>query len=453
LAGVADKISGSRVTVLGAGRSGMAVAKLLHNKGAEVFLSEKSRVDEKPDAVKFLEKISISSEFGGHTSRIFKADWFVVSPGVPLSSPVIEEAKRKKIPIFGELEVASWFCRSPIIGITGSNGKSTTTALLGEIFKKSGRPCIVAGNIGQPFSEYVEESHPDGIAVVEVSSFQLETIQNFHPAVAVFLNLTPDHLDRHGSMENYGRIKSQIFRNQTGSDYAVVNGQDSFVMKLVRNIRSKRIIFGRESKSTMCGFVRDSVLTIRLDEKEEEILPVEELGIKGEHNVLNGLAAALAARMMDADIDSIRNSLHDFHGLPHRMEFVREIGGVRWVNDSKATNVDSVWYALGAFSSPIILIAGGRDKDSDFTSLRERIKEKVRRIILIGEAADKMEKAFKDLKPMLRASSLKEAVGKAHELAKAGDVVLLSPGCASFDMFRNFEDRGEQFKALIKELW
>jgi len=452
LAEVADKISGSRVTVLGAGRSGTAVAELLHKKGAEVFLSEEASIDEKQDAAEFLERIPIQSEFGGHTSRVFKADWLVVSPGVPLSSPVIQTAKEKGIPIFGELEVASWFCRAPIIGITGSNGKSTTTVLLGEIFKKSGRPCIVAGNIGQPFSKYVEKTYPDGVAVVEVSSFQLETIQNFHPEVAVFLNLTPDHLNRHGSMENYGRIKSQIFKNQTPSDYAVVNGQDSFVIKLARNIKSKRIIFGTEDKSTMCGFVRDDALTIRLNEKEEEILPVGELGIKGEHNVLNSLAAALAALVMDVDLDDIRSTLRNFRGLPHRMEFVREVNGVRWVNDSKATNVDSVWYALRSFSSPVILIAGGRDKDSDFTSLRERIKEKVRGIILIGEAADKMEKAFKDLKPMLRASSLKEAVDRARKMANSGDVVLLSPGCASFDMFKNFEDRGKQFKALVKEL-
>ena len=449
---MSDKISGSRVTVLGAGKSGIAVAELLHKKGADVFLSEKASVDERQDAAKFLEEVSVTSEFGGHTSRVFQADWFVVSPGVPLSSPIIQTAKEKRIPIFGELEVASWFCQAPIIGITGSNGKSTTTALLGEIFKKSGRSCIVAGNIGEPFSKYMEEIHPDGVAVIEVSSFQLETIQNFHPEVAVFLNLTPDHLNRHGSMENYGRIKSQIFKNQTASDYAVVNGQDSFVAKLTRNIKSKRIVFGREDESGMCGFIRNDVLTIRLNRNEEKILPVSELGIKGQHNMLNGLAAAITARIMDVDVGSIRTSLRDFQGLPHRMEFVREVGGVKWINDSKATNVDSVWYALGSFSSPIILIAGGRDKDSDFTTLRERIKEKVRGIVLIGEATDKMEEAFKNLKPMVRASSLSEAVSKARKLAMVGDVVLLSPGCASFDMFKNFEDRGEQFKALVKEL-
>ena len=447
-----SEIRGKHVTVLGAARSGIAVAQLLARKGARVFLSEIAPLKDKREEAEVLTSTGIPFEFGGHTSRIMDADWWVVSPGICQSSSVLQKAKEKGIPVWGELEVSSWFCRAPIVGVTGSNGKSTVTALLGEVFRWAERPCVVAGNIGQPFSECVESAVVEGVAVLEVSSFQLETVQSFHPKVAVFLNLTPDHLDRHGCMDTYGRIKSRIFENQTDSDYLVFNVLDPKVAELARRARSQRVVFGMEEDSMGCGFLRQEVLTLRLQERDEEILSIHEMGIRGDHNVANALAVALTARLMGVDLQPIRQAFRTFRGLPHRMEFIRVVNGVEWVNDSKATNVDSVWYALGSFSSPIILIAGGRDKDADFGRLRERVGKEVRGIVLFGEAAEKMEKAFRGLQPLVKVPSLKNAVQKAREMAEPGDVVLLSPGCTSFDMFRNFEDRGEQFKALVGQL-
>ena len=417
-----------------------------------MFVSEKASVQEKQEEIEMLTRAGVSSEFGGHTSRVLEADWWVVSPGISQSSSLLQSVKEKGIPVFGELEVASWLCRAPIVAVTGSNGKSTTTALLGEVFRAAGRRCVVAGNIGQPFSDFVEETVPEGVAVLEVSSFQLETIRDFHPRIAVFLNLTPDHLDRHGSMEDYGRMKSRIFENQKPSDLLVFNGMDPRVVALVRRAKSRKVVFGIEDPSMGCGFVRQGMMTLRLEDEEEEVLSPEHMGIRGEHNVANALAVALAARFMGVDLESIRKVFRSFRGLPHRMEFIRNVDGVVWVNDSKATNPDSVWYALGSFSTPVVLIAGGRDKDSDFTVLRERIREKARGVILLGEAAEKMEKAFRGLQPVVRVRSLKEAVDEARKMAEPEDVVLLSPGCASFDMFRDFEDRGEQFKTLVRQL-
>ena len=415
-------------------------------------MSEMESSDEKRQEVDVLQKANIDTEFGGHSERVFDADWWVVSPGIALSNPILQSAIERKIPAWSEIEVASWFCRSPIIAVTGSNGKSTTTALLGEIFIAAGIPCVVAGNIGQPFSDFVDKTVPEGVAVLEVSSFQLEMTETFHPKIAIFLNLTPDHLDRHGSMEEYGRLKARIFENQSASDYLIFNGRDSKVVDLTQPARSQRVAFGSEDITSEYGFVKNNHFTVRWDTEYEMILPVNEMALRGEHNIENALAAILAARIMSVGKAAIGKALRTFHGLPHRMEVVRKMEGIEWVNDSKATNIDSVRYALGAFSNPVILIAGGRDKDSDFRALRTHVKEKVRSVVLLGEAAEKIEKAFQGICPLIRVNSLKEAICKARDIAESGDVVLLSPGCASFDMFKNFEDRGDQFKRLVERL-
>ncbi len=444
-------IRGKKITVLGGARSGVAVAKLLKQMGVQVFLSEKAPIDGKREQLDILMNANIRSEFGGHTDHVFDADGWIVSPGIPFSSTLLQEAIRKHIPIWGELEVASWYCQAPIIAVTGSNGKSTTTALIGEIFKTANIPCVVAGNIGQPLSDYVLQTVPNGVAVVEVSSFQLETIQYFHPKVALFLNLTPDLLDRHGSMENYGKTKCRLFENQMDNDYLIYNGRDKLVVELIGTARSQRVVFGKMDKDSDCGYVAHEMMRFRLHHEEEAVLPVHEMVIRGDHNILNGVAAGLAARLMGVEIKFVSQALKTFKGLTHRMEFVREKDNIEWINDSKATNVDSVWYALGSFDHPIILIAGGRDKDSDFSVLRNQIGKRVRSIVLMGEAADKMEEAFQGVCPLKRASSLQEAVFKARSLAQPGDTVLLSPGCASFDMFENFEDRGDQFKKIVEQ--
>jgi UDP-N-acetylmuramoylalanine--D-glutamate ligase len=446
-------IRGKKVTVFGAGRSGLAVAELLHENGAMVFLSEQNLLNkDKELSVKKLPK-TIESEFGGHTQRAFEADWIIISPGISISGPIVQKAIVNGLPVFGELEVASWFCRSPIIAVTGSNGKSTTTTLLGEIFHQSGRHCVVAGNIGQPFAREVKKVKQESIVVLEVSSFQLEAIQKFHPKISVFLNLTPDHLDRHESIEKYSEVKERIFKNQTLSDYLVYNGLDQRVSKSALKAKCKKVVFGLDTHEGWCGYVHQGNLLLRSGEKKEiKLISEEELKIRGEHNVSNVLAASLCSCIMGVQPEVIREVLGNFNGLPHRMEFVRKIENIVWINDSKATNVDSVWYALGSFLNPVILIAGGRDKDSNFQLLKSRIKEKVKEIILLGEAAEKMAEIFQGIRPVVIVSSLKDAVIMAQKKAEPGDVVLLSPACASFDMFENFEDRGNQYKKLVEQI-
>ena len=445
-------IEGKRITILGAARSGVAAAVLLASHGADVFLSEKSAEVEKTEEVDILSKASIESEFGEHTSRVYDADLWVISPGIPLDSPPVKEAAKRSIPIVGELEAASWFCEVPIVAVTGSNGKSTTTALIGAIFKAAGIPCIVAGNIGQPFSSFVETIPADGIAVVEVSSFQLETIRSFHPKIAVFLNLTPDHLDRHGSMANYGALKARIFKNQDESDFIVYNAGDALVSGLANRAPSKKVAFGREGAEKWYGEIREGKLAIHLDKGWEEILPVSDMVIRGEHNTINALASSLAGRLGGAPLEAISDALQTFKGLPHRMEIIRVLNEVSWVNDSKATNVDSVRYALDSYDGPVIWIAGGRDKDSDFSALIESVEEHAKAVILLGEAAEKIDGALNDIRPTVFVESLDEAVAVAGNLSRPGDVVLLSPGCASFDMFRDFEDRGDRFRTIVEAL-
>ncbi len=446
-----SNIKNYRFVILGAGRSGIAAAKLLSKYGGYVFVSESEKISDKEREAELLERLGIPSEFGGHEFDINDFDLMIPSPGIPLSAPVIRDAV-DKIPIVGELEVASWFCESPIIAVTGSNGKSTTTALIGEIFRMDGRQYIVAGNIGNPFSDHVENVGSDGVAVLEVSSFQLETIESFHPKISVFLNLTPDHLDRHGSMEIYGKIKSKIFMNQTSLDYSILNGKDRRVLDLASEYEIQKVLFGVEKDLPICGFVKSGVIVLRMNEGDEELLHVSDMKIRGEHNTTNGVAAALSARLMGAAVESIRKALKNFSGLPHRMEFIREINGVRWINDSKATNIDSVWYALDSFDTPVVLIAGGRDKDSDFTLLRKIVKEKTKAVLLLGEAAEKMKRSFEGIDNIIMVRSLKEAVERAAEMAEPGESVLLSPACTSFDMFKNFEDRGDKFKKLVMDL-
>lgn len=445
------QIEGAKVAVIGAARSGIAVAELLMQKGCRPFISDaSSKLD--PKKIQMLEEKKIPFETGGHRPAIFEMDWMVISPGVPIDSQVVEGAKEKQIPVFGEMEVASWFCDCPIIAITGSNGKSTVTSLIGEIFLKAQIPCIVAGNIGLSFSSLVLDADPNGVAVIEVSSFQLESIQTFHPHVGIFLNLTPDHLDRHGSMNEYERMKMRLFENQTETDFAILNGQDKRVASAAERITSKAMFFGCKNALNPHMYIEDEQIWYRDINGPEKLMSVNELGLLGSHNQMNSMAAALAAMAMGIDLEAIRTALHEFKGLPHRMEYIHEIEGVKYYNDSKATNVDSVLYALQSFKEPVILIAGGKDKDSDFNLLKDRIEKHVKELVLIGDAADKMEKAWSELKPIHKAKSFKEAVNLAHDIAQAGDVVLLSPACASFDMFQNFEDRGNQFRELVKSL-
>lgn len=450
-----QNIEGKKVTVIGGARSGLAVAKLLKKMGAEVFVSDMK----KPEEIKYvkftpeeLRTAGIKYEFGEHSEKVYDCDFMVISPGVPSNAPVVKKAMELGIKVWSEIEVASWFCKAPIVAVTGTNGKTTTTSLIGHIFRTAGFKVIVAGNIGTPFSDFVLDADEKSIVVLEVSSFQLDHIESFSPRVAVLLNITPDHLDRYDSFSDYILSKFRIFKNQRGDDFAVYNYDDEIVQPYVESLNIVKLPFSVREKLSCGGFIDDGYIILNFKNKKERILKMSDLKIRGIHNVYNSLAAALAARAMEVKDEIIRESLQSFEGVEHRLEFVREINGVKFINDSKATNVNSLWYALESFDEPIILIAGGRDKGNDYSKVYDLVKRKVKLIIAIGESKSKIYNEFKDLTNVIEVDSMEGAVKKAYDKAEPGDVVLLSPACASFDMFRDYEHRGEVFKKLVNEL-
>jgi UDP-N-acetylmuramoylalanine--D-glutamate ligase len=366
------------------------------------------------------------------------------------------DALNKGIKVVSEVEVASWFCLAQIIAITGSNGKTTTTTLTGRMFADAGRKHVVAGNIGQAFSSVVNLLDATSTAVLEVSSFQLDHIDTFHPKVSVLLNITPDHLDRYsGSFDAYKESKGRVFLNQTKTDYLIYCYDDPQTKDLVF---SKAISFvnalpfGVKRGFESGAFVRDGNIFTCIEGKEQEIINTKEISIKGVHNLYNSMAATLASQVMGVNVASLRATLKNFKGVEHRLEFVREVNGVRYINDSKATNVDSVSYALKAYENPIVLLLGGRDKGNDYAALNEEVKKHVKTIIAIGESAEKVEKAFETLTNIERATSMKQALEIAHRISVAGYIVLLSPACASFDWFENYEHRGRVFKECVHQL-
>lgn len=448
-----DRIIGKKVSILGMARSGVACAKLLRKIGAQVFVSDSQGEKLLSERTSQLRELGIDFETGGHTSNVVRGkDFIVVSPGVPLDIPILERAQDTGIPAFSEIEVAFWLTDSKIIGITGSNGKTTTVTLVGEMLKEDKREYQVGGNIGIPFSSIVEEVSPDGLLVLELSSFQLERIEEFRPYVSSVLNVTPDHLDRHPDLESYLEAKLRILENQTGDDFAVLNADDENSFKLARHGKCAKAFFSTRNELEQGAFLREGQLHSRWNGKEQKIIDLTEIWIKGPHNLSNSCAACAICAILRVAPESMRKALRDFRGVEHRLERVTAISGVRFVNDSKATNVESVWYALQSVSPPIILIAGGRDKGGDFSKLRELAQENVKALILIGEAKEKIKKALGDLVPSEYSDSLEEAVGLSLKQASGGDTVLLSPGCASFDMFRDYQHRGEVFKSSVRNL-
>ncbi len=441
-------VKGKKVTVLGAARSGLAAARLLKNKGALVFVSDLAAADQKAEARQFLEKEQIDHEFGKHSQRVFEADFCVLSPGVPVASAVVQQLLEKKVPVVSEIEVAYWFFKGKLIAVTGSNGKTTTTTLIGEMLKRRYPQAIVAGNIGQAFSDFVEQSREDSWAVVEVSSFQLETIDRFHPDQVVLLNFAPNHLDRYPSYQDYIEAKWRITKNLQADDRFIYNAADAEILKRLAQLNCQKSGFHINGDEKAEIYFKDGTIWLA----GQPFLEVQQMGLRGLHNYMNAMAAILAAKYADVPEQEIKAVLREFNGVEHRLEFVRELNGVRFINDSKATTVESLYYALQSFEQPIVLIAGGKDKGSDFSRLNEQISKKVKALVLIGKATQKMQQAWQGLKPIHQAQTLKEAVEKAYRLAEAGDVVLLSPACASFDMFQDFEDRGRQFKQIVNQL-
>jgi len=450
------ELRGKKVLVIGAARSGLAAGNFFSIHGANVYLNDLKNEEELPkDIIKSLNKIGVKLILGEHvTIEKLMPEIIIVSPGVPLSIQPLIEARKRGIPIWSEMELAAQNTRASMVAVTGTNGKTTTTELLGIIFADSGRNTFVGGNIGVPFISKAEDLLAGDVAVLETSSFQLETIQKFKPHIALILNITPDHIDRHGTFIEYINAKAKIFVNQDKNDWLILNWDDLETRKLADKAKSNVLFFSRRHNLKEGFCVENGFIVAKIGRKVVRILEEKDLLIKGGHNTENALAAVAAAWTMGVSVESMAKSLKTFPGVPHRLENVLTYKGVKYINDSKGTNPDASIKALDAYEKPIILIAGGKSKGSDFLPFAEKIKEKVKDLILIGQASDEIEKAVKQVgySRYHKASGFQEAVTKASFLAIAGDIVLLSPACASFDMFDNFEHRGDVFKELVNNL-
>lgn len=455
------EFKGKKVAVLGMGVSGVYSARLLHKLGAKVILSECKK---KEDVEKSLDVVpaGVEMEFGGHSDRVTESDIIVVSPGVPLNIPVLEKARTKGIPIIGELEMAFYFIPVPIIAVTGTNGKTTTTTLIGKILNADDRKIVVGGNIeDKPLSSFIDKdgSWSDAeIVVSEVSSFQLETIKEFRPKVATILNISENHLDRYNEFEDYIEAKEHILQNQKPEDFAVLNMDCPRTLSLASRTRAAVIWFSRKKEPEEGVFVRGGKVMTRFAGKENFICSSADIRLQGVHNLGNVLAAIASTLIFKVKKESILKILKEFPGLEHRLEFVTEIKGVKFIDDSKATNVDAVLRALESIGQAgvrsIILIAGGRDKGGDFGLLADFAADKLKYVILLGEAKERIKKSLVDrdseLNPRIKeVKDMREAVKTASRFAQSGDYVLLSPGCSSFDMFRDYKERGRVFKEEV----
>jgi UDP-N-acetylmuramoylalanine--D-glutamate ligase len=450
-------VNNKRVLVVGLGKSGVASALFLKAKGARVTVSDSKPQDQLKDQIPVLLDNGIAVETGGHGERTFRGqDLIVVSPGVPTDSPPLVQARALGENVIGEVELAAQFFPGRIVAITGSNGKTTTTTLAGEIVAAAGHRAAVGGNIGTPAISLVEAATADTIAVLEVSSFQLETIQIFRPQVAVVLNVTPDHLDRHRTFAAYADAKARIFENQRAGDFTVLNADDRTCVELATRTRAQVFWFSRATEVKQGAFVHEGRIFFRDHSGQREIMLVSEIPLKGAHNVENVLAAVCVGALLGCAPDRIQAAVRNFKAVEHRLEHVATIGGVDYYNDSKATNVDATIKAIESFPANIHLILGGKDKGSDYTVLNELIQKRVKRVYTIGAAAAKIESQIVSSKnggPEIdHAETLETAIRHAAEIAKPGDVVLLAPACASFDQFRNYEHRGKVFKQVVSSL-
>lgn len=449
-------IQGKRFSVLGGARSGLAVAALLRGRGAAVFVSDRASEQSLHQAARELETLGIPFEFGENSRRVLQADAVVLSPGVPSNAPLVQEARALGIPVLSEIEVAGWFCPARIAAVTGTNGKTTTTALLGRIFDDAMVPAVVGGNIGTAFSQIVTQLSPGMTAILEVSSFQLDHIMTFRPRVAVLLNITPDHLDRYeNQFDRYVASKCRVFENQQKGDTLVYNADDEVTRQNVESRAPAGVMllpFSQRRILATGAYLQNDRVILSLGGGVLDLIGRDDISIRGAHNLANAMAASLAAKALGIPTASLRATLKNFRGVEHRLEFVRELDGVTYVNDSKATNVDSVWYALQSFTVPIVLLLGGRDKGNDYGRLGDLVKKHVRTVVAIGESAEKVRSAFAPVVPVTVCGTMGDAVRAARTAAQAGDVVLLSPACASFDWFDNYEHRGRVFKELVHTL-
>jgi UDP-N-acetylmuramoylalanine--D-glutamate ligase len=448
-------LQGKRVLIVGLGKSGIAAAHFLQERGAQVTVSDAKPESQLSKEIPELLDRGITVETGGHGERTFRGqDLIVVSPGVPYDVAPLVQARNQGVQVIGEVELAARFLQGPVLAITGSNGKTTTTALTGEVLEYAGLAVQVGGNIGTPVISMVAGSTPKTWNVLEVSSFQLETIETFRPHIAVILNITPDHLDRHRTLEGYTAAKARIFENQTATDFAVLNADDPICSTLAARTKARVFWFSRKpaAKIENGAFVRSGQIIWRHDSREEEILAVSEIPLRGNHNLENVLAAVAAAALAGCAPEKIRDAVIQFKAVEHRLEFVAAINGVEYFNDSKATNVDATIKALESFPANIHVILGGKDKGSDYTVLKDLLRERVKRVYTIGAAAEKIESQIAGSAPFERTGTLEAALHRAAELAEPGDVVVLAPACASFDQFENYEHRGRVFKQTVQTM-
>jgi len=446
------ELHNKKILVVGLARTGVAVARFLAEQGAQVTVTDmKDDADLAPWMAK-LEDLSINYQLGQHDKHTFlMADLIVVSPGVPMDIKPLQLARAQRRTVISEIELAAAFITAPIAAITGTNGKTTTTTLTGEIFRACGFPTFVGGNIGNPLIDLVESGEQVERVVVELSSFQLEGISRFRPQVAVLLNITEDHLDRYATFQEYIDAKARIFENQTADDFAVLNMDDPLVAAYADKLTARVVQMSRERELAEGIFCRDGIITFRWEGSEEHF-PTEGFKLKGVHNLDNVMAALATTLLLGCDAPRALAAVEEFPGLPHRMELVGTVDGVPWYNDSKGTNVGSVVKSLESFAGPVTLIAGGKDKGGDYAPLAELVRKRVSHLILIGEAKERIRTVLGHLTDTRSAGSLEEAVAIARQLTAPGGVVLFSPACSSFDMFKSYEDRGEQFAALVRKL-
>ena len=448
------ELKGKKVLVVGLGKSGLAAALFLRRRGAQVTVSDVRSAEALAKDIPALLEEGIMVEAGGHGLLTFRRqDLIVVSPGVPLDTPELAQVKRFGLPVIGELELAARFLRGKSVAITGSNGKTTTTSLLGEILEEAGFPTLVGGNIGVPVVALIDESTPETWSVLEVSSFQLESTEQFRPDIAVILNITPDHLDRHGTFENYALAKERIFAAQTAGDFAVLNADNVRAAAAAPRSTAQVYWFSMERPVEQGAWVEEGHVVYRSskDAPTESIIPLSGISLKGEHNVENVLAAVCAARLAGAAVEPIRRAIKNFKAVEHRLEYVATLNGVDFYNDSKATNVDATAKAVAAFNTPVLLILGGKDKNSDYTQISELLRSHVRAVYTIGSAAAKIESQLRGVVPLHSCETLDKAVSAAATAAHPGEVVLLAPACSSFDQFESYEHRGRVFKELVNE--
>lgn len=450
-------LNNKTVLLVGLAKTGVSTIKKLDKLGAKIIVNDIKSKDQLKDIIKQIENLdSVKYILGHHLEDISNIDLTIVSPGVPLDLPFIKKLQSENINIIGEVELAYKLSKNPtFVGITGTNGKTTTTSLVGEIFKKASKDSYIVGNIGNPVIDTVDLTDENSFLITELSSFQLESIEDFKPRVSTIINITEDHLNRHHTMENYINAKANIFKNQDANDFCILNYDDEIVRELGNKTNAKVLYFSQKEKVSQGAYLDDNNnIVIKVNDKEIKLLNKDELSLPGNHNLENCMAAILMSYVLGIDLEIIKDTLKTFKSVEHRLEFVTDKDGIMFVNDSKGTNPDSTIKAITSYDKPIVLIAGGKDKQSDFTEMISYATKNVKALVLLGETADKIEQTAKlqGMNNIFRVSDMKEAVKTAYKLAQSGDVVLLSPACASWDMYPNFEARGLDFKENIYNL-